>query len=52
MVAGENIENNTYFMIGNDLYVSTTTITAGEIYIPGINCTAVSLAEALNNIDS
>jgi hypothetical protein len=51
MVDNNTIASGTYFMIGNKLYLSTTTIPAGDTINPGSNCTLTSLAEALNAIN-
>lgn len=50
MVANSNIPANTYFTIGNALYLSTAAITAGEKIEPDTNCTRKSLADALNDL--
>lgn len=47
MVADANIPANTYFMVGNQLYRSTSAIAAGATIVPGTNCTAMTLTEAL-----
>ena len=52
MTADANIAAGTYFMVGNRLYRSTASIAAGETVSPGTNCTALSLADALNAINS
>lgn len=52
MIANENIASGKFFMVGNDLYLSTSAIVAGETIVPGTNCTKLSLAEALNNINA
>ena len=52
MIANENIASGKFFMVGNDLYLSTAAIVAGETIAPGTNCTKLSLAEALNNINA
>jgi hypothetical protein len=51
MVADANIASGKYFMVGNSLYLSTQAIAQGAAIVPGTNCTAVSLAEALNLIN-
>lgn len=51
MTANANIPSGKFFMIGNSLYLSTTAITAGSTIQPGSNCTAISLADALNQIN-
>lgn len=52
MVANNTIPDATYFMIGNNLYLSTTTIPAGDTINPGTNCTLMNLASALNALNS
>lgn len=52
MVANNTIPDATYFMIGNNLYLSTTTIPAGDTINPGTNCTLMNLAAALNAINA
>ena len=52
MVANANIAANKFFMIGNALYYSTAAIAAGATIIPGTNCNAVSLADALNTLNA
>lgn len=52
MVANTTIPDATYFMLGNTLFLSTTTIPAGDTINPGTNCTKMSLAEALNAVNS
>jgi hypothetical protein len=52
MTANNLIESGKFFMIGNSLYYSTSQIQAGAKIIPGSNCTALSLAEALNNLNT
>lgn len=52
MVANANIAANKFFMIGNALYYSTAAIAQGETIIPGTNCNAVSLADALNTLNA
>lgn len=51
MVANANIASGQFFMVGNSLYLSTTAISAGETIIVGTNCTALSLADALNQLN-
>ena len=48
MTADANIASGTYFMVGNNLFLSTASIAAGEAIVPGTNCTATNLAAALN----
>lgn len=52
MTANANIAANKFFMIGNTLYFSTTAIAQGATIIPGTNCNVISLADALNNLNS
>ena len=54
MIANQNISSGVFFMIGNSLFFSTSSIAAGEQIVPGTggNCTALSLADALNNLNS
>ena len=51
MVADANIPNNTYFMVGNQLYLSTAAIASGATIAPGTNCTLTNLATALNALN-
>lgn len=51
MVANANIASGKFFMVGNSLFFSTASIAAGEAIVPGTNCTALSLADALNNLN-
>ena len=52
MTANANIAANTFFMIGNTLYFSTAAIAQGATIIPGTNCNVVSLADALNQLNT
>lgn len=52
MVANTNIASGKYFMVGNNLYLATSAIASGTMVVPGSNCTALSLADALNNLNS
>lgn len=52
MTADTQIASGKYFIIGNNLYLSTTTIPAGDTIIPGTNCTQTNLAEALNALNT
>lgn len=52
MIADANIVSGKYFMVGNDLYLATANIANGGAIVPGTNCTKVSLATALNAINS
>ena len=51
-IADANIQSGKYFSVGNGLYVSTQAIAQGAAIVPGTNCTAVSLADALNTINA
>lgn len=48
MIANANIPNDTYFMVGNNLYLSTAAIATGGTIQVGTNCVSVSLPDALN----
>jgi hypothetical protein len=52
MTADAQIASGKYFIIGNNLYLSTTTIPAGDTIIPGTNCQKTNLAEALNALNT
>lgn len=52
MVADANIPSGKYFTVNNRLYLSTSAIAIGETIVPGSNCTATNLAEALNNLNA
>ena len=52
MIANSNIASGVYFMVGNNLYLSTAAILAGDPIKPGTNCTLTNLAAALNAINS
>ena len=52
MVANANITSGSFFMVGNRLFLSTTAIAQGEQIVVGTNCTEVSLADALNQINA
>lgn len=51
MTANANISSGVFFMVGNRLFLSTATIASGDSIIPGTNCTELSLADALNNLN-
>ena len=51
-IADGNINNGDFFMDGNQLYVATATIAAGDALVPGTNCTEMSIADALNSLNS
>lgn len=52
MTADSQIASGKYFIIGNNLYLSTTTIPAGDTIIPGTNCVKTDLAAALNALNT
>lgn len=52
MTADTQIASGKYFIIGNNLYLSTTTILAGDTIIPGTNCQKTNLAAALNALNA
>lgn len=51
MIANANIASNVYFMVGNSLYRSTAAIAQGATIAVGINCVALSFADALNALN-
>ena len=51
-IADAGISIGKFFMVGNELYVATSGIAAGETIVPGTNCTKKSLAAALNDINA
>ena len=51
LIADHAISSGKFFMIGNSLYYSTASIANGAQIIPGTNCTALSLADALNQLN-
>jgi len=52
MIADANIASGKYFVVNNQLYLSTAAIAAGASIIPGTNCTATNIAAALNAINT
>lgn len=52
MTADTQIASGKYFIVGGNLYLSTTTIPAGDTIIPGTNCVQTNLAEALNALNA
>lgn len=52
MIADANIVSGQYFMVGNSLYKATANIANGSAIVVGTNCTRVSLAQALNEINA
>ena len=52
MIADANIANGKYFIVNNNLYISTAAILAGDPIKPGTNCTLTNLAAALNALNS
>ena len=52
MTANANITSGSYFMVGTNLFVATQAIGQGMAIVPGTNCTALSLADALNALNS
>ena len=52
MIADGLIASGKYFTVNNQLYLSTAQIAAGAQIIPGSNCTATSITEALNALNS
>lgn len=51
MVANTAIQSGKFFMVGNRLFLSTSAIASGDTINPGTNCTELSLADALNNLN-
>lgn len=51
MIANTQIASGKYFIVNGNLYLSTTTIPAGDAIIAGTNCTLTNLAEALNALN-
>ncbi len=52
MTADHAISAGTFFMIGNSLYLATSQIAAGGTITPGTNATQLSLADALNQLNT
>lgn len=52
MTADHAISAGTFFMIGNSLYLATSQIAAGGTITPGTNATQLSLADALNRLNT
>ena len=52
MIADAQIASGKYFIIGGNLYKSTTTIPAGDAIHPGSNCILTNLADALNALNT
>ena len=52
MIADAQIASGRYFIVGGNLYKSTTTIPAGDAINPGSNCILTNLADALNALNT
>lgn len=52
MTADHAISAGTFFMIGNTLYLATSQIATGGTITPGTNATQLSLADALNQLNT
>lgn len=52
MIADAQIASGRYFIVGGNLYRSTTTIPAGDAINPGSNCILTNLADALNALNT
>ena len=52
MIADAQIASGRYFIVGGNLYQSTTTIPAGDAINPGSNCILTNLADALNALNT
>ena len=50
MIADAQISSGKYFIIGGNLYKSTTVIAQGDTIIPGSNCIVTNIADALNSL--
>ena len=51
-VAEKSIQSGEYFSVGENLYVSTTKIPAGDPIKPGTNCIKTNLASVLNALNA
>jgi len=51
-IADAQIASGRYFIVGGNLYRSTTTIPAGDTITPGTNCILTNLADALNALNT
>ena len=52
MTADHAIASGTFFQLGNTLYLATAAIAAGATITPGTNATKLSLADALNQLNT
>ena len=52
MTADHAISAGTFFQLGNTLYLATSQIAAGGTITPGTNATKLSLADALNQLNT
>lgn len=52
MTADHAISAGTFFQLGNTLYLATAAIAAGATITPGTNATKLSLADALNQLNT
>ena len=52
LIANANIASGLFFMAGSSLYLSTASIAKGDTITPDVNCAALSLAEALNQLNA
>lgn len=52
MTADHAISAGTFFQLGNTLYLATAAIAAGATITPGTNATKLSLADALNTLNT
>lgn len=52
MTADHAISAGTFFQLGNTLYIATAAIATGATITPGTNATKLSLADALNQLNS
>ena len=51
MTANANIASGKFFMVGNRLFLSSAAIAQGATIVPGSNCSEISLADALNQLN-
>jgi hypothetical protein len=52
MIANQNIASGKYFTVNNQLFISTQSIASGDAIVVGTNCTALTLADALNALNA
>lgn len=52
MIATSNVVSGSYFMVGSNLYKATANIANGAAVVVGTNAVAITMAEALNEINA